>query len=137
MNSPVIILALTSNKGSQDFQMLPVNEQEFLFERVLKVTSTFGNGDNTMYVVGATKAEYLSKVRKIVPNHFLLIPGIGKQGGDLEQTLTLGANKEFGLLINSSRGIIYASDEEDFDHAARQEVIRLNAEMRPIMTSMG
>ncbi|MDX5320879.1 MAG: orotidine-5'-phosphate decarboxylase, partial [Bacteroidota bacterium] len=108
-----ILLALTSNPGSQDFQTLPVGNEQ-VFEQVLRKSSAWGTADNMMYVVGATRAEQLAKIREIIPDHFLLVPGVGAQGGSLEQVVKYGANKDIGLLINASRSIIYASSGKDF-----------------------
>ena len=106
----VTLLALTSNKGAFDFQFMEDKESgERLFEKVLNVSKNWGNEDNMMYVVGATKAEMLSDIRKIIPNHFLLVPGIGAQGGSLEEVVKYGMNDQCGLLVNSSRAILYAS----------------------------
>ena len=102
-----ILLALTSNAGSQDFQVLKTPEGQ-VFEEVLKKSSAWGNAENTMYVVGATRAEELSRIRKIIPDHFLLVPGVGAQGGSLEEVCKYGITKNVGLLVNSSRKIIYA-----------------------------
>jgi len=112
-----ILLALTSNQGAFDFQTLAVNDQE-LYKQVLNVSRSWDNAENLMYVVGATKAEYLAEIRDIVPNNFLLVPGVGAQGGDLQQVCKYGLNDQVGLLINSSRGIIYASQDLDFAEAA-------------------
>ncbi len=115
----VILLALTSNKGSFSFQHLPLRDAEGeLFEEVLRVSSTWGNDSNMMYVVGATQGEEFKKVRKIVPNHFLLVPGIGAQGGSLEEVVKYGMIDDCGLIVNSSRAIIYASAGRDFAQAA-------------------
>ncbi len=127
----VILLGLTSNGGSSDFQTLEVNNSgELLFERVLKRSQDWGHTENMMYVIGATKAEQLEEIRKIVPDHFLLVPGVGAQGGDLEAVCKFGLNQDFGLLINSSRGIIYASDDHDFDKQAGKVASNLSAEMK-------
>ncbi len=118
----VILLALTSNKGSQDFQYLEIEGKKTkLYEEVLKVSSTWGDDNNMMYVVGATHPEDFKKIRKLIPNHFLLVPGIGAQGGDLEGVIRNGVINDYGLLINSSRGIIFASDSRDFAEAAAQK----------------
>lgn len=130
----VILLGLTSNTGSNDFQALTVNgTTERLFERVLQRSQDWGNINNMMYVVGATKAIQLGEIRKIVPDHFLLVPGVGAQGGDLEAVCKFGLNKDFGLLINSSRGIIYASDAHDFDMSAAKVASKLRLEMKRYM----
>ena len=114
-----IVLALTSNKGSDDFQLMTDTNNARLFERVLERTSTWGTPDNMMYVVGATKAEMLSDIRKIVPGHFLLVPGVGFQGGSLSEVCEHGLNKDTGLLVNASRAIIYAGEKENFAEEAR------------------
>ena len=124
----VIILGLTSNTGSLDFQMLPMANGEYLFETVLKKCSSYGTPDNTMFVVGATQTEYLKRVRDAVPDHFLLVPGIGAQGGDLPSTIDYGLNDHYGLLINSSRGIIYADTGQTFDLHARAAARSINEE---------
>ncbi len=124
-----ILLALTSNAGSQDFQVLKTPEGQ-VFEEVLKKSSAWGNAENTMYVVGATRAEELSRIRKIIPDHFLLVPGVGAQGGSLEEVVKHGANADLGLLINASRSIIYASSATDFAEAAGREAGKLQREMR-------
>jgi len=130
----VIILALTSNKGAQDFQLLSCSDGKYLFEHILEKASSWGTPDNTMFVVGATQAKYLSLVRKIVPNHFLLIPGIGAQGGDLEAVLENVLDKNNALvLINISRSIIFATQEKDFAQQARANAIKMVNEMRKIM----
>ncbi len=114
-NKWIILLALTSNKGSLDFQYLDIESKDMkLYENVLSVSSSWGDSNNMMFVVGATHPEDFKKIRDIVPNHFLLVPGIGAQGGDLEGVLRNGLIDEFGLLINSSRGIIYGSGARDF-----------------------
>jgi orotidine-5'-phosphate decarboxylase len=120
----VILLALTSNKGANDFQ----TDHE-LYKTVLKKSQQWGDTDNMMYVIGATRAEMLAEVRKIVPNHFLLVPGVGAQGGSLQEVVKYGMNKECGLLVNSSRGIIYASDKENFATHARSEAQKMQIEM--------
>jgi orotidine-5'-phosphate decarboxylase len=131
-NKWAIVLALTSNKGAGDFQLMEENGEK-LFERVLHVSQNWGNEDNLMYVVGATKAEMLDNVRKIVPNHFLLVPGVGAQGGSLQEVAKHGLNSECGLLVNSSRQIIYASSETDFAEKARYEAQLLQKEMEEIL----
>ena len=112
-----ILLALTSNQGAFDFQMEAGNGAE-LYKKVLQVSTTYAGAERLMYVVGATKADYLREVRKIVPEHFLLVPGVGAQGGSLEEVCHNGMNDQVGLLVNSSRGIIYASNGTDFAEAA-------------------
>ena len=126
----VTLLALTSNKGAADFQMFHEKQSDkMLFEKVLTVSQQWGTPSNMMYVVGATRAEMLGEVRAIVPNHFLLIPGVGAQGGSLEEVCRHGMNKDCGLLVNSSRGILYASNGTDFAEAARREAQKLQAVM--------
>lgn len=127
----VILLALTSNAGSQDFQMLRLEDgsEEYLFEQVLRTSATWATPDQMMYVVGATQAEYVQRVRKLVPNHFLLVPGVGAQGGSLEDISRLGMNQQCGLLVNSARGIIYASSGRDFAEKAREEALAMQREM--------
>src|SRR5690554_3039350 len=125
-----IVLALTSNQGAYDFQFEELKGGEKLFQRVLKTTSQWGNDENMMYVVGATKAESLAEIRKIIPNHFLLVPGVGAQGGSLADVCKYGLNRKVGLLINSSRGIIYASNGEDFAEAASNAAIKIQEEMK-------
>ncbi len=125
-----IVLAATSNPGHFDFQDLMVEQEgEKLYEVVLKRSARWGSPENMMYVVGATRVESLITVRTIVPEHFLLIPGVGAQGGDLGQVCQFGMNKQCGLLVNSSRGIIYASDKHDFHKAAGKEAHQLQQQM--------
>ena len=131
-NKTTILLALTSNKGGLDFQGLKTTNSE-LYKEVLKTALTWKNSDNLMFVVGATKAEYFEEIRKIVPNHFLLVPGIGAQGGNLQDVCKYGLTKECGLLINSSRGIIYASPNEDFAKSAQKEALKLQQEMETLL----
>lgn len=125
----VILLALTSNKGAFDFQFLPVDGEKKLFEQVLETSKQWGNEENMMYVVGATKADMLTQVRAIVPNSFLLVPGVGAQGGSLEEVCRYGLTKDCGLLVNSSRGIIYASNGPDFAERAAEEAQKLQQQM--------
>ena len=123
-----VLLALTSNKGADDFQYH--NEDGIkLFERVLSVSKKWGTADNMMFVVGATRAEMISEIRKIVPDHFLLIPGVGAQGGNLAEVAKYGLNSACGLLVNSSRGIIFADNSEKFDKAAGEKARELQLEM--------
>lgn len=131
-NKWVILLALTSNKGAADFQLMEENGEK-LFEKVLKTSKQWGNDENMMYVVGATKADMLVDIRKIVPNHFLLIPGIGAQGGSLQEVAKYGLTDECGLLVNSSRQIIYASSEADFAEKAREEALKVQQEMANLL----
>jgi orotidine-5'-phosphate decarboxylase len=131
----VVLLALTSNEGAFDFQTQrivhfdDVKEVHF-YEQVLKTSKQWGSEENMMYVIGATKAQWLEEVRKIVPNHFLLIPGVGAQGGSLADVCKYGLTKDIGLLINSSRQIIYASNKEDFAECAAKEAKELQQEMK-------
>lgn len=125
----VILLALTSNEGAFDFQTKQLAGDQRLFERVLESSKQWGTAGNLMYVIGATKAEWLRDVRKIIPDHFLLIPGVGAQGGSLHEVCKYGLNKDIGLLVNSSRQIIYASAGEDFALKASAEAGRLQSEM--------
>jgi orotidine-5'-phosphate decarboxylase len=131
-NKHTILLALTSNQGAQDFQTLKVNNQD-LFKEVIKVSKTWKNSENLMYVVGATKAEYLAEIRQLIPDSFLLVPGVGAQGGSLQEVCKYGMNSNVGLLVNSSRGIIYASDREDFAEAAAIKAKALQLEMKAIL----
>jgi orotidine-5'-phosphate decarboxylase len=124
-----IILALTSNVGSKDFQVLKTEDKEALYVKVLKAAAQWGNDSNIMFVVGATKAEMFANIRMYVPNHFLLVPGVGAQGGDLGAVSKYGMNKDCGLLVNSSRGIIFASSGEDFAKAAAIEAEKIQKEM--------
>ncbi len=125
----VILLALTSNKGAFDFQLTEDGEGTPLYRRVLQTSKQWGNEDNMMYVVGATKAEMLGDVRRVVPESFLLVPGVGAQGGSLEEVCRHGMTADCGLLVNSSRGIIYASQGEDFAEAAAREAETLHLQM--------
>lgn len=128
----VILLALTSNKGAFDFQFMEENGEK-LYERVLKVSQQWGNKDNMMYVVGATKAEMLGGIRKIVPDHFLLVPGVGAQGGSLEEVAEYGMNSHCGLIVNSSRGIIFADTTENFAVRAGEEAHKLQQDMERLL----
>ena len=130
-----ILLALTSNTGAFDFQTRLVGGRE-LYKEVLVTSKTYKNAHNLMYVVGATKAQYLKEIREIVPGSFLLVPGIGAQGGNLQEVCRYGINDSVGLLINSSRGIIYASTEKDFAAAASKEAFVLQNQMENILKSM-
>jgi orotidine-5'-phosphate decarboxylase len=125
-----VLLALTSNQGAYDFQFLEdKNNQSMLYESVLEKSKQWGSSENMMYVVGATKAEMLTEVRKHIPNHFLLVPGIGAQGGSLAEVVKFGMNADIGLLVNSSRGIIFASNGSDFAEKAREEALKLQQQM--------
>ena len=125
----VILLALTSNKGSHDFQLMEDAQGVRLFEHVLTKSQTWGNADNMMYVVGATQGEAFKDIRRHAPNHFLLVPGIGAQGGSLHDVCQYGMNKDCGLLVNSSRGIIYASNGADFAQVAAEKAREVQEEM--------
>ncbi len=130
----VILLALTSNKGAFDFQFLKDEKTgDLLFESVLKTSQSWGDTNNMMYVVGATKAEKLEDIRAIIPDHFLLVPGVGAQGGSLEEVARYGMNDHCGLLVNSSRQIIYASDGEDFAEKARNEALNVQVDMEELL----
>jgi orotidine-5'-phosphate decarboxylase len=131
-NKHTIMLALTSNEGAFDFQTLNVSGKE-LYKQVLETSKTWKNSQNLMYVVGATKAEYFTEIRKIVPDSFLLVPGVGAQGGSLSEVCKYGMNDTVGLLINSSRGIIYASNGTDFAEKAREEALKMQQEMEGVM----
>ena len=128
----VTVLALTSNKGAFDFQFSEDAEGVKLFEKVLKVSSKWGSADNMMYVVGATKTEMLSDIRKIIPEHFLLVPGVGAQGGSLQEVAKNGLNNQCGLLVNSSRAIIYADNTDNFATSAAKAAQTVQAEMESI-----
>mgnify|MGYP000170493311 FL=1 len=132
----VILLALTSNKGAFDFQFMEENGEK-LYERVLKVSQQWGGKDNMMYVVGATKAEMLGGIRKIVPDHFLLVPGVGAQGGSLEEVAKYGMNTHCGLIVNSSRGIIFADTTENFAVRAGEEAHKLQQDMERLLKEKG
>ena len=127
-NKWVILLALTSNKGADDFQFFD-NGKEKLFEKVLEQSKKWGNTENLMYVVGATRPEMFTEIRNVVPDSFLLVPGVGAQGGSLAEVCKYGMNKDCGLLINSSRGIIYAGKDENFAAAARNAALEIQKEM--------
>ncbi len=125
----VILLALTSNAGSHDFQLTADNEGERLFEKVIRKSNTWGNDENMMYVVGATQGEMFKDIRIVAPTHFLLVPGVGAQGGSLQDVCKYGMTKDCGLIVNSSRGIIYASSGTDFTEAAAVKAKELQTEM--------
>ena len=132
-NKWVILLALTSNKGADDFQFFEGTDEK-LFEKVLKQSKNWGNDENLMYVVGATRPEMFAEIRKLVPNSFLLVPGVGAQGGELSEVCKYGMNKDCGLLINSSRGIIYAGNDKNFAKKSREEAIKIQKEMAILLT---
>ena len=125
----VVLLALTSNKGSHDFQLMEDAQGERLFEKVLKTSQQWGTKDNMMYVVGATQGKMFEDIRKIVPDHFLLVPGVGAQGGSLQEVCKYGMTTDCGLLVNSSRGIIFASNGKDFAEVAAQKAKELQQQM--------
>ena len=133
-NRWVIVLAVTSNMGAFDFQFLPVADtNEKVYEKIITTSRNWGTTDNMMYVVGATKANMLEHIREIIPDHFLLVPGVGAQGGNLEEVAKYGFNDHCGLLVNSSRGIIYASSGPDFAEAAREEAKKMQKEMKVLL----
>ncbi len=131
-----ILLALTSNVGGLDFQIFKNEDGISLYEKVLQQSLKWENSDQLMYVIGATRPDYFKKIRAIVPDHFLLVPGIGAQGGDLHEVCKYGLNKDIGLLINSSRGIIYASSDKDFATQAQNKALELQREMEGIMDAL-
>jgi orotidine-5'-phosphate decarboxylase len=134
-NKHTILLALTSNEGAFDFQTKKIGEEE-LYKQVLKISKEWHNSENLMYVVGATKAEYFADIRKIIPNSFLLVPGVGAQGGSLREVCKYGLAENIGLLVNSSRGIIYASKNTDFAEAAAKEAKNMQLEMKSILNGI-
>src|ERR1035437_226461 len=138
----VILLALTSNEGACDFQLKNVvnsseTSKETLFETVIETSMKWGNIENLMYVVGATKADMLEGIRKIIPDHFLLVPGVGAQGGSLEEVWKHGSNKVCGLLVNASRNIIYAGNGKDFAEKARDEAFKIQQQMNILLNGTG
>jgi orotidine-5'-phosphate decarboxylase len=133
----VILLALTSNKGSHDFQLMEDAQGERLFENVLKKSQEWGNDENMMYVVGATQGQMFEDIRRVAPNHFLLVPGVGAQGGSLQEVCKYGMTKDCGLLVNSSRGIIYASSDDHFAEVAGNKARELQQEMAEELTKIG
>jgi len=127
----VVLLALTSNEGAEDFQMLKTDKhRNFLFEQVIKTSMSWGNINNMMYVVGATRPDWIKKIRKIIPDHFLLVPGIGAQGGNLGKVSDYGLNEHCGLLVNASRSVIFADITNKFDQAARNKALEIQQEMQ-------
>lgn len=133
-NKWVILLGLTSNKGSQDFQFIKdAKTEKYLFEQVIESSIKWGTTENLMFVIGATHPENIEDIRKIIPDHFLLVPGVGAQGGDLDAIIKYGANEDGGLLINSSRGIIFSSSGEDYAKAAGKSAASLSAQMSPYL----
>ena len=133
----VILLALTSNKGALDFQFMTDANGEELYKKILKKSAKWGDSGNLMYVVGATRAEGIGEVRKLVPDHFFLVPGVGAQGGSLEDVANYGWNKDCGLLVNASRSILYASGEGDFAEKAADEARTLQQQMQQILIEKG
>ncbi len=129
-----VILALTSNRGADDFQTIRSDKGKYIFEHVIETSSSWGSQDNIMYVVGATRAEMLTAVRKYVPEHFLLIPGVGAQGGSLSDVVSFGINKQIGLIVNASRSIIFASQETDFAEKSNNEVKKMQIEMEKYLS---
>lgn len=136
-NKWVILLALTSNKGSADFQLTKDQGEERLFEKVLRVSQKWGNDENMMYVVGATQGKMFEDIRRIVPEHFLLVPGIGAQGGSLEEVCRYGMNETCGLIVNSSRAIIYADSTENYASRAGMEAFSVQQEMEEQLSAKG
>lgn len=128
-NKVVILLAHTSNPGSSDFQLFRSSDGHTLYEEVIRKSQAWGNVENLMYVVGATRADKIAEIRKLAPNHFFLVPGVGAQGGDLRDVSRQGLTPDCGLLVNSARAIIYASSDKDFAQAARNEALRTSQEM--------
>ena len=124
-----ILLGLTSNKGAEDVQLKQLKSEGTVFEESISQSKLLGTEENMMYVIGATKSDYLQKVRSIIPDHFMLVPGVGAQGGSLEEVCKYGFNKEIGLIVNSSRAILYASSGEDFAEAAAKEASTIQGEM--------
>jgi orotidine-5'-phosphate decarboxylase len=131
-NKWAIVLGLTSNEGSSDFQQMKVDGEE-LYLKVIRTCASWGTDENMMFVVGATKAEMMNDIREIIPNHFLLVPGVGAQGGSLEEVCKHGMNKNIGLIVNVSRNIIFASNGEDFATRAAEEAKKLSEQMKPFI----
>jgi orotidine-5'-phosphate decarboxylase len=136
-NKWAIVLALTSNKGGLDFQNIEDKNGKQLFEQVLETSQAWGTAENMMYVVGATRAEQLLEIRTIIPDHFLLVPGVGEQGGSVQEVAKYGMNKDCGLLVNSSRGIIYAGNDLNFAAKAREKAEKLQQDMAVILVEAG
>ena len=136
-NTWVILLALNSNKGSHDFQLTEDAQGERLFEKVLRKSQEWAGDDRMMYVVGATQGRAFEDIRKIVPNHFLLVPGVGAQGGSLEEVCKYGMTRDCGLIVNSSRGIIYAGKDQDFAEAARRAAKEVQLQMAEQLKAAG
>ena len=134
-NKHAIMLVLTSNEGAFDFQTKNIEGKE-LYKVVIETSKSWKNSHNLMYVVGATKAEYFTEIRKIIPDSFLLVPGVGAQGGSLQEVCKYGMSENVGLLINSSRGIIYASNGTDYAEKAREEALKMQLEMKEILHTL-
>jgi orotidine-5'-phosphate decarboxylase len=133
-----ILLALTSNEGAGDFQFLKIaGNPDYLFQKIIEVSKSWGNEDNMMYVVGATKAAWMKQIRKIIPGHFILVPGIGAQGGSLEEVSDAGLNAECGLLVNVSRSVIYADATNKFDDGARAAAEEIRKQMTVCLKNAG
>ncbi len=127
-------MGLTSNIGAEDLQ-LKTTDNDYIFSEMINSSKSWGDSSNMMYVVGATKADYIKKIRNIIPNHFLLIPGVGAQGGNLDEICKFALNASVGIIINSSRSIIYASNDNLFADSAAREAIKLQSEMKEILSS--
>ena len=133
-NKWTILLGLTSNQGAGDFQLLETaKDNRYVFEHVIDTASKWGSPENMMFVAGATQTAYLKKIRQIIPDHFLLVPGIGAQGGDLEEVSRIGLNNQGGLLVNASRSIIFSDTSKNFDVAAREQAVKLNRKMERLL----
>ena len=129
-----ILLGLTSNVGAEDLQLKKTDE-DYIFSEMINSSKSWGDISNMMYVVGATKADYIKKIRKIIPEHFLLIPGVGAQGGNLDEICKYALNDSVGIIVNSSRSIIYASNDSFFAESAAKEAIKLQSQMKEILSS--
>ncbi len=136
-NKWVIVLGLTSNKGSHDFQFTIDSNGERLFEKVLRISKEWASEDQMMFVIGATQGKLFEDVRRIVPNHFLLVPGVGAQGGSLREVVEYGINSQCGLLVNSSRQIIYAGQDENFAVLSREQALKVQEEMKSLLEMKG
>jgi orotidine-5'-phosphate decarboxylase len=133
-NKWVILLGLTSNSGAGDFQLMKAGEKDqYLFEKVMETASKWGSEENTMFVTGATQTEYLKKVREILPDHFLLVPGVGAQGGSLEEISQMTLNQQGGILVNASRSIIFSEASKNFEVSARDQAVKLNRQMERLL----
>lgn len=136
-NKWVILLALTSNSGADDFQFQRIGSNKPLYEKVIEESSLWGNASNTMYVVGATRPEYFQSIRKLIPDHFLLVPGVGAQGGSLTEVVKYGMNNDIGLLVNASRSIIYAGSDKKFAEASEKAAREISVQMKSILQKKG